>query len=144
MTLAANGSFKLFNTMRGAVLDLLEARESIDVVALALAAYSRYLLGTDERGAPITVKDPLTPTLYPLAWQMYTCNASARKLVEAVLGYEVSARSRVGWEKTGPIEIQPAQDCLDAVLGESSDTGCHGEARQLLVAFGRIPISNDK
>jgi len=93
VTLAANGSFKLFNTMRGAVLDLLEARESIDVVALALAAYSRYLLGTDERGAPITVKDPLTPTLYPLAWQMYTCNASARKLVEAVLGYEVAEKN---------------------------------------------------
>lgn len=68
--LAQNGSIKLFNSMRGAILDLLEKSKAVDVLALALAGYSRYLMGTDESGHAITIKDPLTPTLYPLAWQV--------------------------------------------------------------------------
>ena len=60
------------------------------MVALAVSVYARYLLGTDEQGQSITIKDPLTPTLFPLAWQMFCCNASSRKLVEGVLGYEVA------------------------------------------------------
>jgi fructuronate reductase len=71
--LAQNGSIKLFNSMRGAILDLLEKSKAVDVLALALAGYSRYLMGTDESGHAITIKDPLTPTLYPLAWQVRVC-----------------------------------------------------------------------
>eukprot|EP00238_Polyblepharides_amylifera_P002005 CAMPEP_0196585382 /NCGR_PEP_ID=MMETSP1081-20130531/50433_1 /TAXON_ID=36882 /ORGANISM="Pyramimonas amylifera, Strain CCMP720" /LENGTH=1314 /DNA_ID=CAMNT_0041906905 /DNA_START=249 /DNA_END=4193 /DNA_ORIENTATION=- len=91
--LAQNASMKLFNSMRGAILELLNQGDAADVMALAVAAYSRYMMGSDEQGQPICIVDSLTTTIYPLVWQMYCGNASSRKLVDAIFGYEVSEQA---------------------------------------------------
>eukprot|EP00959_Pyramimonas_sp_CCMP1952_P108120 2260279-Pyramimonas_sp.AAC.1 len=91
--IAQNGSMKLFNAMRGPIMELLEIGESVDMIALAVAAFSRYMMGADEHGVTIIIKDPLTATLYPLVWTMYCGSASSKKLIDAIFGAEVGEKA---------------------------------------------------
>lgn len=57
--IAMDGSQKMPQRWLGTIRDRLRAGESIECLALALAAWIRYVIGYDETGAAIDVQDPL-------------------------------------------------------------------------------------
>jgi fructuronate reductase len=57
--IAMDGSQKLPQRLLGTVRDNLAAGRPIDRLALAVAAWMRYVGGPDEAGCPIKVSDPL-------------------------------------------------------------------------------------
>ena len=65
--IAMDGSQKLPQRLLGTVRDRLAAGQSIDRLALGVAAWMRYVTGVDEQGAPIDVRDPLAPRLATIA-----------------------------------------------------------------------------
>ena len=62
----------------------------MDVIALAVAAYMRYMMGADEEGEPIAIKDPLSAKLHPLLWKVFCSNRSSKQFVLTVFGPEVA------------------------------------------------------
>jgi len=95
-----DGSAKLFNTMKGPILELLSMGKPLDTVALAVAVYARYMAGEDEEGNQFAIMDPLEDKLRPLACYMYaigedaTCAGveSSRAFIRGVFGKEVSEK----------------------------------------------------
>jgi fructuronate reductase len=65
--IAMDGSQKLPQRLLGTVRDRLRDGASISRLALGVAAWMRYVTGTDERGAPIDVRDPMAARLRGLA-----------------------------------------------------------------------------
>ena len=65
--IAMDGSQKLPQRLLGAVRDRLAAGQPVPRLALGVAAWMRYAAGTDERGRPIDVRDPLAQRLRGLA-----------------------------------------------------------------------------
>ncbi len=65
--IAMDGSQKLPQRLLGTVRDRLAAGQPIDCLALGVAAWMRYVAGTDERGNEIDVHDPLADRLRTLA-----------------------------------------------------------------------------
>jgi hypothetical protein len=61
---------QLFNTMRGPIMERIEAGKPINMLALAVAGYSRYMMGVDEGGAPITIKDPMAANVHSCVWKV--------------------------------------------------------------------------
>jgi fructuronate reductase len=61
--IAIDGSQKLPQRLLGTLRDRLRAQAPIERLAIAVAAWMRHLDGTDDRGAPIAVDDPLAPRL---------------------------------------------------------------------------------
>jgi fructuronate reductase len=61
--IAMDGSQKLPQRLLGTVRARLKAALPIPCLALAVAAWIRYVGGTDEKGAPIDVRDPLAEVL---------------------------------------------------------------------------------
>jgi fructuronate reductase len=61
--IAMDGSQKLPQRLLGTVRERLAAGAPIDRLALAVAAWMRYAAGSDERGQPIDVRDPLAERL---------------------------------------------------------------------------------
>jgi fructuronate reductase len=61
--IAMDGSQKLPQRLLSTVRERLAAGLPIPALALAVAAWARYVGGTDERGAPIDVRDPLAAEL---------------------------------------------------------------------------------
>ncbi|MCG8369001.1 MAG: mannitol dehydrogenase family protein [Proteobacteria bacterium] len=57
--IAMDGSQKLSQRWLGTLRDRLRAGETVELLALSLAAWIRYVAGFDENGAPIDVQDPL-------------------------------------------------------------------------------------
>jgi fructuronate reductase len=57
--IAMDGSQKLPQRLLGTVRDNLAAGRSIDLLALAIAGWMRYVGGIDEKGREIAVADPL-------------------------------------------------------------------------------------
>lgn len=57
--IAMDGSQKLPQRLLGTIRDRLKAGQSIDALALGVAAWMRYVTGIDENGQPIDVRDPL-------------------------------------------------------------------------------------
>lgn len=56
--LAMDGSMKLLNTMSGPIKERLDMGKPVDMLAMAVAGYSRYMMGIDEQGGPIVTQDP--------------------------------------------------------------------------------------
>jgi fructuronate reductase len=81
--IAMDGSQKLPQRLLGTVADRLAAGGSIDALALAVAAWMRYVGGIDEAGAAIDVRDPLAQTLATLS---ATARGDAVAAVDALLG----------------------------------------------------------
>lgn len=71
--IAMDGSQKLPQRLLGTVRDRLSAGQSIDRLALAVAAWVHYLRGTDETGAVHEIQDPLAAAL---AARLAQANAS--------------------------------------------------------------------
>ncbi len=65
--IAMDGSQKLPQRLLGTVAENLAADRPIDGLALAIAAWMRYVGGTDEKGDPIDVRDPLADRLRALS-----------------------------------------------------------------------------
>jgi fructuronate reductase len=61
--IAMDGSQKLPQRLLGTIRDRIAAGQSIDGLALGVAAWMRYVTGTDEQGADIDVRDPLRDDL---------------------------------------------------------------------------------
>ncbi|MFN3225390.1 MAG: mannitol dehydrogenase family protein [Hyphomicrobiales bacterium] len=60
--IAMDGSQKLPQRLLGTIRDRLEAGQPFDRLALGVAAWMRYALGTDEQGKAIDVRDPMADT----------------------------------------------------------------------------------
>jgi fructuronate reductase len=65
--IAMDGSQKLPQRLLGTVRDRLARGQPVHLLGLAVAAWMRYVAGTDERGQPIEVADPLAPELSRIA-----------------------------------------------------------------------------
>src|SRR5262245_35223998 len=74
--IAMDGSQKLPPRLLGTVRDRLASGHTIGGLALAVAAWMRYVGGVDERGAPIDVRDPLAAELRALV-QRHSADAAA-------------------------------------------------------------------
>jgi fructuronate reductase len=80
--IAMDGSQKLPQRLLGTIRDRLKAGALIDALALGVAAWMRYVTGTDERGQPIDVRDPLKDELRAKA---DAAGLSAERLAPALL-----------------------------------------------------------
>jgi fructuronate reductase len=65
--IAMDGSQKLPQRLLGTIIDRLAANQSIDALALAVAAWMRYCLGRTEAGEAYRVDDPLSPQFAEIA-----------------------------------------------------------------------------
>ena len=65
--IAMDGSQKLPQRLLGTVRDNLAASRSVDLAALAVAGWMRYVSGVDEAGREIKVSDPLAPEFARIA-----------------------------------------------------------------------------
>ncbi|HVL72205.1 MAG TPA: mannitol dehydrogenase family protein [Beijerinckiaceae bacterium] len=81
--IAMDGSQKLPQRLLGTARDLLARGAPIPHVALGIAGWMRYVAGTDERGRPIDVRDPLSERLRRLVGE---AGLSAERLAPALLG----------------------------------------------------------
>jgi fructuronate reductase len=61
--IAMDGSQKLPQRLLGSIRDALARELPIETLCLGVAGWMRYVMGVDETGAPIEVKDPLTTEL---------------------------------------------------------------------------------
>ena len=82
--IAMDGSQKLPQRLLGTVRDNLATDRPIHRLALAVAAWMRYVGGTDERGEPIDVRDPFAERLRALSDEA----ADDTERVAALLGFE--------------------------------------------------------
>ena len=80
--IAMDGSQKLPPRLLGTIEDRLAAGQSIDALALAVAAWIRWQLGVDEAGARFTVEDPRAASL---ARALRGANTAA-EMVAAITG----------------------------------------------------------
>jgi len=83
--IAMDGSQKLPQRLLGAIRDRLKTGAPIAHLTLGVAAWMRYVQGTDEAGAAIEVKDPLAAEL---AKRAASTGRDARALSTALLGIE--------------------------------------------------------
>jgi fructuronate reductase len=103
--IAMDGSQKLPQRLLGTVRDNLAAGRPIDLIALAIAGWMRYVGGIDERGGDIVVADPLAGEFRRLAASHRGDPAAwVRALlgIRAVFGDDLPADERVvaklvGW-----------------------------------------------
>jgi fructuronate reductase len=81
--IAMDGSQKLPQRLLGTIRDRLAAGASIDHLALAVAAWQRYIRGIDEQGRAYTVSDPLAEKLVQVDRE---AGPDPRAKVDALLG----------------------------------------------------------
>ncbi len=80
-----DGTQKLPQRLLGTIRDNLKSGAPFGRLALGVAAWMRYVMGTDEQGKPIDVRDPLAGQLRALA---DAAGPSAERLAHAFLGVE--------------------------------------------------------
>lgn len=83
--IAMDGSQKLPQRLLGTIRERLKAGAPIDHLALGVAAWMRYVTGTDETGVAIDVRDPLAGEFARIATQ---AGRNAQALSNAFLGIE--------------------------------------------------------
>lgn len=83
--IAMDGSQKLPQRLLGTIRERLKAGAPVAHLALGVAAWMRYVAGTDEKGAPIDVRDPLAAEF---AKRAATAGRDAGALSVALLGIE--------------------------------------------------------
>lgn len=83
--IAMDGSQKLPQRLLGTVRDRLKTGAPFECLALGIAAWMRYVTGTDEQGKPIDVRDPLSAELRKRA---DTAGLIANRLAPALLAVE--------------------------------------------------------
>jgi fructuronate reductase len=105
--IAMDGSQKLPQRLLDTARDRLKAGAAVDRIALAVAAWMRYVTGRDENGAPIDVRDPLSARLRriadaagPFAERL----APALLAVEEIFGKDLAAHPRFAAPVTAALE----------------------------------------
>ncbi|KRE00756.1 mannitol dehydrogenase [Bosea sp. Root670] len=83
--IAMDGSQKLPQRLLGTIRERLKAGAGIEHLALGVAAWMRYVTGTDEKGGAIDVRDPLVAELKR---HTETAGRDPKALVEALTGIE--------------------------------------------------------
>jgi fructuronate reductase len=83
--IAMDGSQKLPQRLLGTIRDRLKTGAPIPRLALGVAAWMRYVTGTDEKGQPIDVRDPMSARLRGIADQ---AGPVADRLAPALLGVQ--------------------------------------------------------
>jgi fructuronate reductase len=112
--IAMDGSQKLPQRLLGTVRDNLAAGRPINLLALAVAGWMRYVSGADEAGRKIKVSDPLAPELARIAAaHRGDPGGIARGLlsIRAVFGEDLPANRRFA---------APVADWLARLFGEGS------------------------
>ena len=99
--IAMDGSQKLPQRILGTLDDTLAAGRAAPGLCLAVAAWMRYVAGTDEAGAPIDVRDPLAARLRALA---AGAESPAAK-VEALLGVREVFPQDLAARLRGPLTL---------------------------------------
>src|SRR3954469_9477328 len=108
--IAMDGSQKLPQRLLGTIRDHLAAGAPIPRLALGVAAWMRYVTGTDEQGRPIDVRDPFAERLRALA---DAAGPVASRLAPALLG----VREVFGDDlPRDPQFTQPLTDALDGLF----------------------------
>ncbi len=123
--IAMDGTQKLPQRLLGTVRDRLKAGAPIERLALAVAAWMRYVTGVDEKGRPIDVRDPLSERLRRLADEAGPVAerlAPALLQIREVFGDDLATDPRF----TGPVTAWLA--CL-----------FRGGAKATVAAIGRAP-----
>ena len=124
--IAMDGTQKLPQRLLAPIRDRLAAGAPIPRLALAVAAWMRYVSGADERGKPIDVRDPLAERLRALA---DTAGPSAARLAPALLGL----REVFGDDlPRDPRFVQPVTDALDVLFRK----GAQGTVADLVGSGG--------
>jgi fructuronate reductase len=113
--IAMDGSQKLPQRLLGTVRDRLRAGGPIPRLALAVAAWMRYVMGTDELGRPIDVRDPLAAQLRALA---DAAGPVAERLAPALLG----VREVFGDLAADPRFAEPVTDALRGLFAQGART----------------------
>jgi fructuronate reductase len=105
--IAMDGSQKLPQRLLGTIRDRLEAGAPIDHLTLGVAAWMRYVSGTDETGAAIDVRDPLSATV---AEKAKAAGRNATALSQSLLGIEAIFGTDLPREErfTRPVETHLA------------------------------------
>lgn len=119
--IAMDGSQKLPQRILGTIADNRAAGRPCDGLILAVAAWMRYVGGTDEGGTLIEVKDPLAATLRKLS----DAGADPRAKVENLLSVK---------EVFGPGIADAIRDDLVAAFEGLSERGARDSARRLCAA----------
>lgn len=95
--IAMDGSQKLPQRLLGTIRERLKAGAPIDHLALGVAAWMRYVTGTDEKGAAIDVRDPLAAEFARRATDAgRNAGALRRSLlgIEAIFGADLPREAR--------------------------------------------------
>ena len=101
-----DGSQKLPQRLLGSIRDRLAAGAPVDRLVMGVAGWMRYVTGTDERGQPIDVRDPLSARLRQIADQ---AGMTAERLAPALLDVR---------EIFGELAADPRfRDAVTAALG---------------------------
>jgi fructuronate reductase len=111
---AMDGSQKLPQRLLNAVRDNLAANRPIARLALSVAGWMRYVYGSDERGQPIEVSDPLASRYADLAARHRDDPrgfANALLGLEAIFGRDLPAQPRF---------TQPVLDALSALFADGA------------------------
>ncbi|MEP6701537.1 MAG: mannitol dehydrogenase family protein [Betaproteobacteria bacterium] len=117
--IAMDGSQKLPPRLLAPIRDRIKAGASIAHLALAVAGWMRYVAGTDERGQPIDVRDPLAAEFNARCTQNADPDVRARALlaIPAIFGNDLPADrhfvdSVTGWHRK--LATQGVQHVLDS------------------------------
>jgi fructuronate reductase len=94
--IAMDGSQKLPQRLLGTIRDRLTQNAPFDRLALGVAAWMRYVTGTDESGQPIDVRDPMAARLRDLAAAAADPAGLARSLfgIREIFGDDLPADPR--------------------------------------------------
>lgn len=115
---------KLCTTLRDAALENATAGRPVPFFAFVVATWFRYLVGVDEQGAPIMIKDPRLTELQPLARACF--GVTAADCDAQIEAYKLSLENSNGngngdgdgnqWPVKAPAE--PPVALLELVFGE--------------------------
>ena len=119
--IAMDGSQKLPQRLLGTIRERLKAGAPIDHLALGVAAWMRYVTGTDEKGAAIDVRDPLTAELKR---RTDAAGSNAAALVSSLTGIEAI----FGTDLPGDARFTRA---VEAHLASLFEKGAKGTAASL-------------
>jgi fructuronate reductase len=104
-----DGSQKLPQRLLGTIRDCLRLGLPFTHLLLGVAGWMRYVVGTDERGAPIDVRDPLAAKLRTLAEK---AGPNPRQLASNLLGVEQVFGSDLAVDPRLAEALVPALDML--------------------------------
>jgi mannitol 2-dehydrogenase len=123
--LAEDGSQKLLTTMRDPMLELAKDGLPLAMIALAVAAFMRYMTGEDEQGDAIKIKDPKTAALKEPCVALFKSHSMEKvcSLVSMILGEEAAQTEVVQNEVLSAVKMigtDGTRTCLSTWLGIAS------------------------